>query len=291
MNLVLFNYVCANCGHDFQAPDTAGGYGEFVLRSEISDVPAYVAAFEDSVFGEVSELLRSIQAYRGLDDSTAADLFQRVFGAACDPAPDGTTWDLTRFPACPACGSREMRSWDAAGCRYNGPELAISHDGWNALDRAGKEDLLRAAVKAATRDIRIENILIFAPDEVRTFLEWVQPKGMQLVIAERARASRHGTLRFDDPDGGLSLLISSQGPWSVEVGRVEWADQLDTPAWFDALAWATCLDTPLPASDLPTQLAFFKTHWSAIAAAPSSFHLRLERARRDLAARTPRRPT
>ena len=104
---------------------------------------------------------------------------------------------------------------------------------------------------------------------------------MPPVIAERVKASSDSTARFDDPTG-LSVLICCQDRfWSVEVGRVEWAAEIDAPAWFDAAAWATCLDLPPPPPDLASQLTFLKNHWPAIASSPSSLLPRLQHARQS----------
>lgn len=143
MSLALFKYVCVR-GHEFEAPDASGEYGEFVVRGENSPEPGVLQALADPVYSEVDDLLREIGAYRGKTEGQQADLLQSTFGVACDPAPDGTVLQIGRKAPCPVCGTREMASWEPVGM-YAGSSFAVTHAQWLGLDRPQKRALIATA--------------------------------------------------------------------------------------------------------------------------------------------------
>jgi hypothetical protein len=144
MTLSTFSYVCAN-GHPFEAPDSSGEYGEFVVRGEISAEPGVLPALDDPVYLEVDDLLRQMGAYRGRSEVEQADLLQEVFGVACDAAPDGTRIRIGRKAPCPVCGTREMASWEPTG-PYPGSTFDVTHRQWQHLTAREKKTLLEEAV-------------------------------------------------------------------------------------------------------------------------------------------------
>lgn len=147
MSLVTFRFVCAE-GHAFEAPDVSGEYGEFVMRGERSPEPAYLQAAGDAAYSEVREILRELGAFRGLSDSRQAGLLQAVFGVACDPAPDGTRFEIGRRAPCPVCGTRKMKSWQPVG-PYTGVSHPVTHERWQRLSRTDKK---AAVAEAANVD-------------------------------------------------------------------------------------------------------------------------------------------
>ena len=146
MNLVVHKFVCEN-GHAFEAPDSSGAYGEFVVRSRSSVAPGLLRALEDPVYAEVDGILERLGAYRGKDHRKIADTLRAVFGASCDRAPDGNVLEVGRRAPCPRCGTSEMYSWEPVR-PYCGPVTPIGHERWSKLTLGEKERLLEAALAA-----------------------------------------------------------------------------------------------------------------------------------------------
>jgi hypothetical protein len=143
MTLALFKFVCAN-GHEFEAPDASGEYGEFVVRGEVSPEPGMLQALDDPIYSEVDDLLRELGAFDGKTENEQPDLLQSVFGVACDHAPDGTSVQIGRKAPCPVCGTRKMASWEPIGA-YMGSVFNVTHVHWQTLGRAQKKALIATA--------------------------------------------------------------------------------------------------------------------------------------------------
>lgn len=150
MSLVVFKFSCANCGREFEAPETSGDYGEFVMRGEFAPEPALLVAPEDPVYIEVDRILEGIGAYRNKSEAQIADLLQRVFVVACDPAPDGTLPCIGRRPRCPTCGSGKQASWEPTHPprAYTGATFAVTHQAWIQLTADEKENAIGMAFQA-----------------------------------------------------------------------------------------------------------------------------------------------
>jgi hypothetical protein len=146
MSLTLYQVVCSN-GHTFQAANApAAAYGELVMYGkQLALGPALLSAIGDPVFDEVSALVDAQPELRSQSERERSDRFQEIFGIACDPAPDGSQFQIG-FPACPSCGTRKHRTWSPVGS-YSGPVLPITHVAWKALSDAQKVARLRAALR------------------------------------------------------------------------------------------------------------------------------------------------
>lgn len=149
MSLVTFKILCSQ-GHEFQAVGPSKGeYGDFVMYGEHGDEPTLLSALDDAAYEEVAELLR---AHFFPNDGEAgrqlADAIQRIFGVACDPAPDGTRLKIG-FRPCPSCGTRKLTSWSPTA-PYTGDVLQLTHDAWDAATAAQKLAWLTTAVEADT---------------------------------------------------------------------------------------------------------------------------------------------
>jgi hypothetical protein len=143
MNLSIFKFVCEN-GHTFESPSTVE-YGAFVLRGETSNEPFLLSAIEDPAYSEVDQILRKLGAYVGKADFEQADILQRIFGIACDPAFDGSRLTVGRKAPCPTCGTRRMYSWEPVGA-VSTTALTVTHRHWNSLDSSQREELVRNAL-------------------------------------------------------------------------------------------------------------------------------------------------
>jgi hypothetical protein len=147
ITLTTYVYCCRPNGHRFDAPE-APNYGQFVLRSMNDRLPASVFVIGNAAFQEVGDLLREEGLFAGLDELQQAQVLQHAFGAACDPAPDGSLYMMNMWPKCPVCGSVRMRSWNVASPPrpVADPVPEVSHSQWQRLDRGAKVDRLRYAL-------------------------------------------------------------------------------------------------------------------------------------------------
>lgn len=111
MILVMYKYTCKNCGNVFKAPELPGQhYGEFLLRTDQGEV-AYLMAITSKPFNDFSMMLDEDPRLRNYSAGERGTILRAIFGAACDPAPDGNQYAIGRFPPCPKCHSDKMASW------------------------------------------------------------------------------------------------------------------------------------------------------------------------------------
>lgn len=147
MSLEYMKYDCSHCGTIFKSLDSP--YGEFVLISEAGEL-AFMRAYDDLVFNEFRKLIRENKLVSELDDLSRSDLLHNIFGIACDPAPDGSLYQISRKPMCPNCNTSEYSCcW---GPTHEFVELSdlnipiISHNHWNKLTNQQKKDLIEEAI-------------------------------------------------------------------------------------------------------------------------------------------------
>jgi hypothetical protein len=151
MHLQLFRYGCPECGDSFELPEVPdGSYGVFLMRSEGGHTIS-LNAVETPEYLEVGDLLKAHPKLTVLDDFRIADLLQKLFGIACDLAPDGTQYQINRDPICPVCGSKAGKSWESVEPpQYVRDELSrATHRLWNGLSAQGKQLVVDSAVVAA----------------------------------------------------------------------------------------------------------------------------------------------
>jgi hypothetical protein len=151
MRLHLFIYKCQSCGREFKEPELPDGtYGVFLVRSE-SGERGLLRAIERPEFEEVDNLLANHPRLASIDRSQRADVLHRVFGVACDPAPDGTCYAVNRDPVCPNCHGARMISWEATEPpEYVFEDVAeVTHNAWHSLNDADKRNSLEAALAEA----------------------------------------------------------------------------------------------------------------------------------------------
>jgi DNA-directed RNA polymerase subunit RPC12/RpoP len=147
MSSILYKYVCASCGYEFKAPGAPEmSYGEFVLRSESGD-EAYLEAVTNNTFNEVSQIVESNPLLEEVSESKSADILQKVFSVACDPAPSGKALQIGLMPACPICSSREMASWGEVYPTKVVPIPMVKHTLWDRLTASEKRTLVDTEVR------------------------------------------------------------------------------------------------------------------------------------------------
>ena len=145
MKLEKYKYRCSN-NHVFEADHLAGEfiYGEFLLRSEKTDEEAYLNAINDKSFNELASMINNNISLKGKDELQRADILQEIFGICCDPAKDGSVFQIKIKPKCQICGTREV----ALVGPFNLPMFVekkiphVTHVKWNSLSVADKKELL-----------------------------------------------------------------------------------------------------------------------------------------------------
>lgn len=150
MRLLLYRYRCGNCGFAFKTPDLGDmSYGDFLLRSDNNDM-VYLKALKSKEFSEVSSIIGSLPEYNSKAKQERSKILHKVFGFACDDAPDGTKYQITNFPLCPQCKSHKMASW---GPTF--PEEFVDLDlpsptyfHWDGLNPEEKKQLIRSSLKS-----------------------------------------------------------------------------------------------------------------------------------------------
>lgn len=146
MKVQLFDFKCANCANQFKAPALGAPlYGEFLMRSIGNAENAYLNAFEDKTYDEVSTLLDENFRLTEKSQKIRAKILQQTYGLiACDPDSMGQPFQIGMSPKCPLCGSQEMESWEATEPpEFIEKELrSVSHTAWTSLSEPEKKALI-----------------------------------------------------------------------------------------------------------------------------------------------------
>jgi hypothetical protein len=98
----------------------------------------------DSVYAEVDQLLKCLIKAKQLSDSEQTEILQSFFGAACDPASDGTPYRMFLNPQCPQCRASTIEDWKILEPpRFIEKEIPhVTHSKWNALNNEDKIQIL-----------------------------------------------------------------------------------------------------------------------------------------------------
>lgn len=149
MNAIAFKYICGECGGEFKAPGISDfAYGLFVMWSEQSGEVVFLDALSDSVFSEVSGLVHGNPLLKCRPEEDQSDIFQAIFGMACDKSKKGDLFSIVATPKCPSCGSRKMKAWDVADPGYAWPLPVVTHESWNAKAPPEKAAIIHEAIRA-----------------------------------------------------------------------------------------------------------------------------------------------
>lgn len=149
--LQLVKYRCANCDVEFKAPALPpGAYGEFLLRSERRGALAYVEATSDPVYEEVDRIVKAHPRLLQKNPTAAASILWAVFGIACDPDVDGSSFVVNRMPTCPVCNVDRPSYWEFT----EPPEIVdvnvvpVTHARWERLTADERLRLIHDAIDA-----------------------------------------------------------------------------------------------------------------------------------------------
>lgn len=108
MKFLLFWNKCKKCGERFDTLSDPGLYSSRLLLSEKEHQPAIVKCDEDPAFTEIYQILTKILKPKGFTTIHIANLFDQVFGDVCDPAPDGSRYNMSGKRKCPRCASDDI---------------------------------------------------------------------------------------------------------------------------------------------------------------------------------------
>lgn len=146
-SLVVWKYGCEN-GHQFDAAQVPeSSYGLFILRTTTGR-ERWLNSVEDPVFEEVSQLTRRELAGRSIPDHLLAAVVHAAFAAACDLAEDGSGLVFGGKPACPQCGTTQLRwreSTEPPEPSFKNIE-PVTHVWWDNLSADDREAQIRAAI-------------------------------------------------------------------------------------------------------------------------------------------------
>lgn len=148
--MVLFNASC-NHGHQFTFQGfTDFEYGKRTARTPLPDDLAYIAAFTDDIFREVSGMVKEYLKGAGLKAWQVSDCFDTVLTWACDPAPSGHRYSFDGTLWCPTCGATEIDFYESDPRIEELVEVYhVSHENWMHLSEAEKHAVVRNALKEA----------------------------------------------------------------------------------------------------------------------------------------------
>lgn len=159
MKLVLFEYICSNCGSKFKAgqlPPTT--YGAFLLRKKGSDAVLFLDAIEDVSYSEVSDELKISNLTKDKSELERSGILQEIFGiVACDPDIDGVYFEIGLPPPCPNCANQKVSSWrmiEPAETLEIGLDQ-VTHVIWNGLARLDKINRINKVLKRILGNVRI----------------------------------------------------------------------------------------------------------------------------------------
>ena len=103
MILQNFFYDCKTCGIKYKAatiPEMT--YGDLILRTNTGK-KRYTSLLNPKEFDEVANIVDADPQMALLSEHDRADIFQNIFGVACDPASDGSIYNIRQDPICPQC--------------------------------------------------------------------------------------------------------------------------------------------------------------------------------------------
>lgn len=142
MNFIIANYVCGSCGSQYELPAVPPAItGRFLLWDSMGDARC-LDAFNDGVFDEYDNIIKSIKFCAALPRRSQVNLIRSSFGeVACDPSSNGMALGITRLPSCSNCGLSELflDTFKVPTAFSDHNFLPVSHNEWRALSSLGKK--------------------------------------------------------------------------------------------------------------------------------------------------------
>ena len=107
----FFQAECLHCRWTFSMPLLGDqSYGQFIFHGDKGDVFAYLPAFEEPAWDDITKRLKGAGLFADSRSRTEIERFQRVIAASADPIR-GQMLEL--FPSCPRCHSDSVSYGDS----------------------------------------------------------------------------------------------------------------------------------------------------------------------------------
>lgn len=145
----IFWGKCKKCNAKFEVyADGALDYGSRLLESYKNHQLAKAVHGLDPAFEEISGLVRDFLRPLGFSEIQMTRKFDEVFGKICDPAPDGSFYDMSGKVTCLVCQSDSV-SWGPSDPPiFRDIELPhVTHKKWDALNLEQKRKTVEELLK------------------------------------------------------------------------------------------------------------------------------------------------
>ncbi len=134
IKLEVFWAKCRDCETNFEVFAGTQLYGTRILRSKNTCKHAVVVCDSDPAFDEVSELVRGLLKYKNIPPYKKGEMFDQIFGKICDPAPDGSSYDMSGRIWCPKCHKSNVSYGPNEPPQSREVDLdEVTHKKWNSL--------------------------------------------------------------------------------------------------------------------------------------------------------------
>jgi CRISPR/Cas system CMR-associated protein Cmr1 (group 7 of RAMP superfamily) len=114
-------------------------YGQFVLRTKVSDYAAFLNVIEDKAFLESNQIVKKHNKMVNHTVRDVAKVHHQIFGMICDLTPSGEKLIMDLLPKCPSCGSRNMKEWQQVAPKKLWPLPPVQHTAWDAKSEDEKK--------------------------------------------------------------------------------------------------------------------------------------------------------
>lgn len=139
---LLFRNRCVHCGGTFKTLSDSGDGASRLLLSQKEHLPAVVYC-DAPVFEEVARLLEEALRCEITSTLDKAEMFDRFFGSICDPAKDGSLFDMSGRRFCPTCGKRITEYGPTVPPEYFiEPVQEVMHSTWDRMPQSKKHDVV-----------------------------------------------------------------------------------------------------------------------------------------------------
>ena len=135
---LLFRNRCVHCGKTFKTLSDPGNGTSRLLLSQKEHIPAVVYC-DAPVFMEVARLLEEALPNEHTSALEKAETFDKFFGSICDPAKDGSLFDMSGRRFCPTCRKRITEYGPTVPPEYSTePVQEVPHSAWDRMSQAKK---------------------------------------------------------------------------------------------------------------------------------------------------------
>ena len=148
MSAIAYRFKCADCKTEFEAPEVPEmSYGIFVMRNKVSNEAVFLDALNDPAFKESTELVERNPQFADRVSKSRGAAQQTVFSITCDKTREGASFEIGVFPVCPACGSRDMKSYRPAVPIRDWPLPVVTHKLWETKSASEKTAAINEAIR------------------------------------------------------------------------------------------------------------------------------------------------